>query len=433
MCAAPANAMSLMRIWVIKDGELLPSQSDERLMRTGMLAKELVVRGHDVTWWATTFSHQHKMLVRDRGGDIVIGPRYRLRLLHAGAYRRNVSATRYLHHWRAGVEFRRQALLPAPPDVIVTAFPTIDLAFEAIRYAKHHDVPVIIDVRDAWPDVFVEKTPWMLRPAARFVFAADRWRAKYALRGAQSIVATSKAYLRWGAKNAGRSVGNDDRVFYIGYPTPERITASTRRDAIRRRCSESTIFTFIGSFGPSYELDLICDAAEVVRDREEIHFVIAGAGQQGAMLERRVRTLANVTLLPWQNAAEARALLQASHVGLVPCRFARDRMPNKVFEYFGAGLPILSSLEGETETLLSDSHAGLSYRCGDVTAFVRHVERLSSDVTLRERLALNSARLCDSQFAAEGIYQAYAEHVEQVARDGAAASRCDSHRCRSAS
>ena len=121
MGAAPANAMSLMRIWVIKDGELLPSQSDERLMRTGMLAKELVVRGHDVTWWATTFSHQHKMLVRDRGGDIVIGPRYRLRLLHAGAYRRNVSATRYLHHWRAGVEFRRQALFPAPPDEVAVS------------------------------------------------------------------------------------------------------------------------------------------------------------------------------------------------------------------------------------------------------------------------------------------------------------------------
>jgi glycosyltransferase involved in cell wall biosynthesis len=401
-----------MRIWVIKDGELLPFQADGRLMRTGMLARELVARGHDVTWWSTTFSHQHKRLLRERGTDIEMAARYRVRLLHAGLYRRNVSVTRYLHHWRAGVEFRRQARIPPPPDVIVTAFPTIDLAFEAVRYGRSRGVPVIVDVRDPWPDVFVQKSRRAIRPLIRIGCAPAYHRARYALRHASSIVATSHGYLRWAQRHGARNVDLAN-VFYIGSP---RLSAPADRKSGEQDAAPDrpVTVTYIGSFGESYELSLICDAAGHLHDNPKVKFVIAGDGQQRSFLENRIGTLSNVTLLPWQDAVGARRLLESSDVGLVPCVSARDTMPNKAFEYLAAGLPLLSSLEGEMETLLEQSQAGLSYRCGDASDLVRQLRRLLDDGT-RKQMASNASALFDQRCAADDIYRKYAEHVENIA------------------
>ena len=54
-----------MDIWVIKDGEPLPIEPDARVLRTGLLAAELVRRGHTVTWWTSTFAHHRKVLLQN--------------------------------------------------------------------------------------------------------------------------------------------------------------------------------------------------------------------------------------------------------------------------------------------------------------------------------------------------------------------------------
>lgn len=110
-----------MKVWLLKDGETLPIQPDARRMRTWMLAEELVRQGHDVTWWASTHSHQRKTLLCDGEREFEIAPRFRLRLLPAGAYRDNRSVSRLLHHSRLAAGFRRRAADLPPPDVVVSA------------------------------------------------------------------------------------------------------------------------------------------------------------------------------------------------------------------------------------------------------------------------------------------------------------------------
>ncbi|GAI08595.1 unnamed protein product, partial [marine sediment metagenome] len=51
-----------MRIWLITIGEPLPSDNNnDRLYRTGILAKLLIQRGHEVVWWTSTFDHVRKI------------------------------------------------------------------------------------------------------------------------------------------------------------------------------------------------------------------------------------------------------------------------------------------------------------------------------------------------------------------------------------
>ena len=48
-----------LKVWLIKESEALPLGTG-RLMRTGSLAEYLSRKGHDVTWWASTFIHKEK-------------------------------------------------------------------------------------------------------------------------------------------------------------------------------------------------------------------------------------------------------------------------------------------------------------------------------------------------------------------------------------
>ena len=151
--AAPVN------VWLIKDGENLPIQSDARRMRTWMLAEELLRQGHQATWWASTHSHQRKVLLFDEDREVEVAQGFRLKLLFAGAYRSNRSLGRLLHHSRLAAKFRRLAPTLPRPDVIVSAFPTIELAFEAVEFAGPRRIPVIIDIRDPWPDILLDLAP----------------------------------------------------------------------------------------------------------------------------------------------------------------------------------------------------------------------------------------------------------------------------------
>ena len=91
-------------------------------------------------------------------------------------------------------------------------------------------------------------------------------------------------------------------------------------------------------------------------------------------------------------------------------------MPNKIFDYSAAGLPILSSLEGEMTGKLTACGAGLSYLPGDLEALASQVTTLAEDPELRRKLAAGSALMFEQEFRADRIYDEYVHHIEAIAR-----------------
>jgi len=409
-----------MNIWLIKDGENLPIQTDARKMRTWMLAEELQKRGHEVTWWASTHSHQRKNLLFREDREIEVATGFRLKLLFAGSYRSNRSLGRLLHHARLAAKFRRQAPAFPAPDVIVSSYPTIELAYEAVAFGRPRGIPVIIDIRDPWPDILLDLAPPALRAAARLALLPLERKARAALAGADSLVACSQGFLDWGLRKAGLARRAADKVFYLGrarHPSNDAADSPAIAE-LGQKLAGKVIFCFVGSFGHVYELDLVCDAAALLERKGDrrIHFVLAGDGPQYGAVRARAKTLGNVTAPGWLSASDADRLLALADVGMAPYRQMAGALPNKVFDYSAAGLPILSSLEGEMTEMLANHRAGLSYAPGDVGAFTAHVSTLAESARLREELALGSAAMFEREFLAASIYPEYVCHVESIAR-----------------
>ena len=61
-----------MKAWLIQIGEPLPIGAGVRKMRTALLAQEMVKRGHNVLWWASTFEHQTKRMLYDSDMEVEV-------------------------------------------------------------------------------------------------------------------------------------------------------------------------------------------------------------------------------------------------------------------------------------------------------------------------------------------------------------------------
>jgi glycosyltransferase involved in cell wall biosynthesis len=405
-----------MVVWILKDAEPLPLKPGQRALRSGLLAQELGRRGHQVLWWTSTFSHHLKKFIFERDTRLQLMPNVTLLALDVGRYQRNVSFARVLHHRRLGRRFQELAASEQPPDIIVSALPNLDFPFQAARYASARGIPLVVDVRDPWPDVFADKSPPLLRPLVRWLTLTERRRAAHCLKSAVALTAVSKGFLRWALGLAGRGPSARDRVFYLGHSgfaaadqqssPPSKLAAQLRG---------KLVFTFVGSFGYSYEVELIARAAQHFHThRPDIAFVLVGDGHQRETLRQKYAGLPNLILTGWLDTREIAAVLAQSHVGLVPCRSLPDTVPNKPFEYLAAGLPLISSLQGEMAEMIETHGLGLSYRAGDLGGFIQAVDRIWRD---RQALALwsaNATKAFTEKFSASRIYPDFASHIELI-------------------
>ena len=193
-----------MNIWIVAVGEPLPIEAaQERLLRAGILSKMLVARGHHVTWWTSTFLHMKKRHVFETDRVVDVMPGLQMRLLHGLSYDRNVSLRRLVDHWILGRKFARQAMVEPRPDIILCSFPTIELSFATVKYGRKQGVPVVIDIRDLWPDIFLHLAPRGLKFLVRLVLSPYFVMTRRALAGASAIVAINEGFVDWGVKRGG--------------------------------------------------------------------------------------------------------------------------------------------------------------------------------------------------------------------------------------
>jgi glycosyltransferase involved in cell wall biosynthesis len=419
-----------MIVWILKDAEPLPLKPGQRALRSGLLAQELGRRGHHVVWWTSTFSHHLKKFIFERDTRLELMPNVTLLALDVGRYQRNVSFARLIHHRRLGRRFQELAPTEQSPDIIVSALPIIDFPFQAARYASGRGVPLIVDVRDPWPDVFADKSPAPLRPLVRWLTLTERRRAAHSLKSAVALTAVSKGFLRWALDLAGRSPGAHDRVFYLGHSGFEPAQQESPLPAgMAAALHGRLVFTFVGTFGHSYEVELIARAAQHFHaSRPDVAFVLVGDGHQRAGIEQRYAGLKNLILTGWLDTKEIAAILSKSHVGLVPCRSLPDTVPNKPFEYLAAGLPLISSLQGEMAEMIETHGLGLSYRAGDLGGFIQAVDRIWCDRPALALWSANATKAFTEKFSASRIYPDFASHIElmnELSRSGKAMAHRD--------
>ena len=415
-----------MNVWLVKVGEPMPTGGRrERPHRMGILAERLVAAGHQVTWWCSTFDHAKKTHVASAMREEHVAERFALIQLHGRPYRRNISVARILNHRDEAAQFAEAMERRPRPDVIVCAYPTIDLSLAAVRFGERHGIPVVLDVRDLWPDIFADVLPTLLRPPARQALSLLARGKQRAFRGATAVVGTSESFVDWGLEAAGRARTPRDRAFPHGYPVAA--LSATQRDEARTfwhglfgGAFPKNVICFFGNFS-HHVLDLgtVIDAARSLESSgDDVTFVLCGSGPVHAEIVARAKGMHNVLIPGRVDAAQIKLLMEHSRAGLLPYEprwdFTRN-LPNKAIEYLSAGLPVLTCLTGEVATMIQRHGCGAVYRNREVPSLVAEVRTLLADDAGRAARAQAARELFDSTFDADGVYARYVAHLEMIA------------------
>jgi len=415
-----------MRIWLVTIGEPLPTDGpDERLFRTGILAEQLSNQGHHVTWWTSSFDHVRKRQRSTSDEKIELSDRSSLWLLHANSYSSNVSLPRMLNHRAIARKFRNIADREPKPDIILCSWPTLELCVEAVHLGKRRGVPVVLDIRDMWPDTILDLAPRVLRPAARIALHGAYRDANYAASHAAAIVGPTDKIVDWALGYAGRKRTGWDRTFPMGYRTP---AASSCGDAEADEFwknqgipddGSTFVACFFGAIGRHFEFETIVKAArQLGQSNRRIQFVICGDGPNLNSWRRRAADRTNLLLPGWVNAPKIRSLMRRSSVGLAPYYSSWDfkiHIPNKPVEYFSAGLPVVSSLQGELANLLAKQECGLTYPNGSADDLARVLAHCDDHPEMLARMAERAANLYRNSFVAEAVYGEMGEYLCRIA------------------
>ncbi len=418
----------MKRIWIVATGEPLPFDGDQvRLHRAGLLAREMADRGAEVTWWTTSFDHIQKR--RRPLPDAAEWAGVHIRMLRVPGYRKNVSLRRLFDHlvggWRAARTFRR---LPGEdrPDVIVVALPTLELCVAATWYGKRAGVPVLVDVRDWWPDYFLNPFPSSLHPLLRIPLAPYYWMARYACRNAAGITGISEPFVDWGLRHARRPRQTLDRCHYFTYVTDE-ISDADRRDAATfwdrlgvQEQRQSIRLCFLGTLATSMDLDTAI--AGTLRAREAgipAELVICGDGEERARLEASYGNESGILFAGFVDRPKLVTLMARSDLAIAPYRpepSFEATISNKMVEYLAGGLPVLTSLQqGAFVDLASTAGFARTYPSGDPEYFADLLREFTVNPELLTQMAGAATVAYQSSFQYDRVMTDWFEHLSQLA------------------
>jgi glycosyltransferase involved in cell wall biosynthesis len=239
------------------------------------------------------------------------------------------------------------------------------------------------------------------------------------LRRSDVLTSTSAGFLDWGLHKAKRTRNSLNKVFYTAYQNNHQRTGFESQAVNNKK-----IFIYLGTFGRSYELDLIVEVARRFQcnNRKDIAFVIVGTGEQYGKIKLKASRLKNVTLTGWLEKEDMLKVLHTAWAGIVPCNSIENTIPNKMFEYLSAGLPIISSLEGEVEQLIEKQQLGCNYSSGDAEGLYNAVQYLASHPLQRGRMSSNALKFYDNYGDADKVYAKYAEYIETVMKSHTASN-----------
>ena len=291
-------------------------------------------------------------------------------------------------------------------DVIFATSTPLTIAIPGLYASWRKKIPLVFEVRDLWPEAPVQMGVLTSKP---FIAAAKRLERE-AYRRSSHVVALSPGMkagvVKEGVPPSRVTVipnASDLDLFQPGLDGSEFRKAFGLED--------KTVFIYFGTMGPANGLGFVLDSAAELkrRGRNDIAILLHGDGKERDMLEARKRAegLDNVTFSSWDKHRDDIARLVASaDVAMtiyknVPVLYTCS--PNKMFDSFSAGKPVLTNMPGWLGGLVEKNRAGVFVEPDSTSDFADKAEYLADNPELRREFGENARKLAEADFSRDKL------------------------------
>lgn len=275
--------------------------------------------------------------------------------------------------------------------VFVYAVSPILAAIPALVIGRLKRAPVFVWVLDLWPEtlraVGVVKHPRLLGLVGRMV----SWiynRTDYLLLQSHGFFDNVRQY-------CSRPIAEERLVYFPSWAEDDFSQASFCGPALIQRVPGLFTVVFAGNLGEAQDFPAVLDAAEALRDKVAVRWVIVGDGRMSEWITTQIalRKLDNVQLLgrhPLEAMPGLFAQADALLVSLKTNDVFEKTIPGKVQAYLASGRPLLGMINGEAARVIEESGAGLACNSGDAGGLAAITCALA-EASEAERVAMGRA------------------------------------------
>lgn len=245
-------------------------------------------------------------------------------------------------------------------DVVISTSPQFFCGLAGYPVKLFKRVPWVLEIRDLWPESILTVGAIKNKTIIRILEFLE----SFAYRNASHIVPVTDAFKAHMVKKGVSA----DKITVIkngvdlSFYEPDKVKV---RDALIGEYGDSFIASYFGTHGMAHHLETILEAAEILKARADIKFLLIGDGAEKARIRKlkEENGLTNVIMLDQQPKSmmpEYWAISDVSLILLKKSDLFKTVIPSKIFESMAMKRPIILGVEGEVKQMLDESGAGIA-------------------------------------------------------------------------
>ena len=261
------------------------------------------------------------------------------------------------------------------PDVILYSSPSLIGYLGVKTLIKKYKVPLVFEIRDPWPLTLTEIGGYSKKhPFIRFLqWIEDRayQESDYAVSNFFNAI----EHMQSRGLNTTKFAWIPNGISLSELQNPEPLS----HQIIEKVPKQKFIIGYTGTLGMANAMHYLIEAAKLVADVTEIHFVLVGAGREKSNLIQQAQSLNNITFIepiPKDQIQSMLAEFDVCYIGWQKHSMYRLGIAaNKLPEYLYSGKPILHSYSGAGD-FVKQANAGLTVEAEDPQAIADAILKL---------------------------------------------------------
>ena len=266
----------------------------------------------------------------------------------------------------------------------------------AIKYKKIKKTKVVLYCLDIWPESLlvggIKKNS--------LIYNHYKKVSKKIYRGSDKILVTSRSFKKYFEENF--DIGQEN-ILYL----PQYAESFFLPEKCKKNPDGKIDLLFAGNIGKAQSVDTIIEAANLLKDNQNLFWHIVGDGSEYNRIKEKVEELGlkNVIMYgrkPGKEMPKFYSIADAMLVTLQGDSFISQTLPGKVQTYMAAGKPIIGAINGEGNQVIKEAKCGYCGEADNVEELVENVEKFINDKN-KEQLAKNAYNYYKMNFRKEII------------------------------
>lgn len=300
-------------------------------------------------------------------------------------------------------------------DFLLVESPPLFLGKTAYALSRLHGSKMIFNVSDLWPEsaeklgIVTNKT--FLKTATvleEFLYK----RAALVTGQTQGICANIQS--RFPKKQVYWLPNGVD----IAYYDADKITTDFREK--NGFSDDAFLILYAGIIGHAQGLEVILNAAELLKDQTNIQFLLLGSGPEKEKLValKHTKHLQNVHFLDTVEKAQMPHIVAAVDAAVIPLKkldLFLGAIPSKIFENLAMKKPIILGVEGEAKTLfIEQAKAGVAFEPENHNELAEAVLKLSQNPALCKEMGGNGLTFVSAHFTRDLIAEKFLATLKNI-------------------